>query len=178
MREVILYIATSLDGYIADENGSVDWLEAFPNPDQVDYGYNEFYQEIDTILMGRKSYEQIMGFDVEFPFSDKKNYVFTRSTDKQGDKHAKYISADAADFVSSLKKKAGKEIWLLGGAGLNTTLLEHKLIDRMIITQTPILLGKGIPLFHEFSDHVHLKLLSTENYPTTGFIQTQHQILG
>ena len=77
MRKIISYIAMSIDGKIAKANGDISWLEEIPNPNNDDYGYAEFYNSIDTTLMGRITYEQVIGFDVPFPYPDKTNYVFT-----------------------------------------------------------------------------------------------------
>jgi dihydrofolate reductase len=175
VRQIILYIATSPDGFIARESGSVDWFESFPNPDNQDYGYHKFYNSIDTILMGRRSYDQILGFDIDFPFSDKKNFVFTHTKSKTGDANVKYISDDINNFIAALKNEPGKDIWLLGGAAINTALLEQHLIDRIILTQTPVLLGNGIPLFNTFRHDHKLELQSVVHF-NTGFIQTQYTI--
>lgn len=75
MKKTKLFIATSIDGYIARKDGTLDWLDAIPNPDQLDYGYYAFYETVDTILMGRKTYEEVLGFGVDWPYPDCKTYV-------------------------------------------------------------------------------------------------------
>jgi dihydrofolate reductase len=146
LRDVILYIAVSIDGYIARVDGSVDWLDRFANDSGPDYGYTEFYDSIDTTLTGRKTHEQILGFDVPYPYQDKTNYVFS-STPIADTPHVKWGGPDAVSFVRDLKNRGREGIWLVGGAGLNSQLNDAGLIDRMIVSVMPIVLGAGIPLF-------------------------------
>ncbi len=109
MINVILYIAASLDNYIARQDGNVDWLDypdyQLPNED---YGYPDFYKNIGTTLMGYNTYKIVLGFDVPFPYPDKTNYVFTRSTDKQDNEFVKFISGDIVEFVRQLKNGKDK----------------------------------------------------------------------
>ncbi len=150
MRKIILYIAASIDNYIARPDGNVDWLH---NPDYAlegeDYGYASFYKTIDTTLMGNSSYQEILGFDVPFPYPDKTNYVFSRSENNEDNEFVKFFSGDIAKFTKQLKEKPGKDIWLVGGGQINTVLLINGLIDKIILTIIPITLGDGIPMFHE-----------------------------
>ena len=149
MRQLTLYIAASIDNYIARPDGDVEWLNApelrLPGED---YGYADFYQTIDTTLMGHRTYQAILGFDVPFPYGGKTNFVFTRSETLPENSDVTFISGDVAAFVGSLKMKPGGDIWLIGGGQINTLLLEHGLIDRIILTLIPVMLGEGIPLFH------------------------------
>ena len=155
MRKIILYIAASIDNYIAKEDGSVKWLD---DPDYAlpgeDYGYTAFYKSIDTTLMGNATYEEVLGFDVPFPYPDKKNYVFSRSEKESDSEFVEYFSGDIAKFTKQLKEKPGKDIWLIGGGQINTILLINGLIDKIILTIIPITLGDGIPMFHEGSSAV------------------------
>jgi dihydrofolate reductase len=165
MRKMILYIAASLDNYIARADGKVDWLEApelrLPGED---YGYAEFYRSIDTTLMGNRTYQAIQGFDVPFPYPDKTNYVFTRSENFPESGEVTYISGDVAAFVRALKEKPGGDIWLVGGGQINTLMLEQGLIDRMILTLIPVLLGDGIPLFQGKSGETRFQPISGRYY--------------
>ncbi len=181
MRKVVLYIATSLDGFIAKLDGSVDWLGE-PSPDQ-DYGYGALLQRIDTTLMGRTTFEQVLTFG-DFPYKDKENWVFSRDsyfvdnqleTDLYKNKIVKICTHDAAARVATLKAQTGKDIWLVGGGILNTTLLNAGLIDEMIISICPIILGNGIPLFSREADLKKMQLQHTESYPT-GYIQMTYSI--
>ena len=111
MRKLVLYIACSLNGKIARKDGSVDWLENLPNPDQNDYGYAEFLESVETTVMGNKTYRQLIGWDIEFPYKNKTNYVLTRDINKSDDQYAKFISDDPVSFMNALKSEEGKDIW-------------------------------------------------------------------
>lgn len=141
MRKVILFIATSLDGFIAGKDGEIDWLFT----DQ-DYGYAEFLNTIDVVLMGRKTYEQVLTFG-EYPYNGIEGYVFSRSHSGTKGKNVAFLSGDIANFVHALKAKPGKNIWLVGGAELVHAFMQHNLIDEYVISIHPIVLGSGIPLF-------------------------------
>ena len=163
MRKVILYIATSVDNFIARKDGSVDWLEKTPNPDNLDYGYHSFYKSIDTTLMGNATYKEVLTFGIPFPYPDKTNFVFTR-TPKADNSDVSYISEDIPDFVSGLKKQEGDDIWLVGGGEINTILMNHGLIDEIIITRIPTILGEGIPLFAGAPHESELILKELEDF--------------
>lgn len=175
MRAIKLYIATSLDHYIARPNGSVDWLESFPNPDGNDYGYQNFLASIDTTLMGHNTYKEILGFDIPFPYLDKKNYVFTRSHDVVKAAFVEFVNKDIISFIQSLKQQAGKDIWLIGGGQLNTILLNADLIDEMIITIVPIILGEGIPLFAPGTKECIFQLIHSQAFPS-GMVQMSYKL--
>ena len=171
MRKIILYSACSLDNFIARQDGSVDWLD---DPkyflEGEDYGYHKFYETIDTTLMGNTTYQEILGFDVPFPYPDKTNYVFSRFKEHRDTEHVKFISTGVVDFVKAIKASEGKDIWLVGGAQINGILLKEQLVDKIYLTIIPIALGKGIPLFagleHEFQFNTH----SCKLYPN-GYIK-------
>jgi dihydrofolate reductase len=141
MRKVVLFIATSLDGFIAGKDGNIDWLYT-----DGDFGYNEFLKSIDTTLMGHNTYKDILHFG-EFPYSDKKNFVFTRMKREPDHNPVTFITGGVANFVSELKSEKGKNIWLVGGGQINSILLNNNLIDQMVISIHPKVLGSGIPLF-------------------------------
>lgn len=175
MRKVKLYIATSLDQYIARQDGQVDWLESVPNPEKSDYGYQEFYHRIDTTLMGHNTYKEILGFGIEFPYPDKTNYVFSRTTGHKDTTYVQYISGDIVQFTRNLKEKKGKDIWLVGGGQLNTLLLNNRLIDEIVITLFPLVLGRGIPLFAGNPEETMLELVKSEPF-NTGILQLTYQL--
>lgn len=113
-RKVILYIAMSLDGYIARENNDISWLSIVENPNE-DYGYAKFVQDIDIVIMGRKTYEKVISFGIEFPHKEKKCYVISRT--KMGyDENVEYYSASLETLIADLKSKEGKNIFVDGGA--------------------------------------------------------------
>lgn len=141
MRDVVLFIASSLDGFIARKDGRVDWLFH-----DEDYGYSDFYDSIDTTLMGKKTYREILGFG-EFPYPEKTNYVFVRKDNLPKHPQVEFAHGDIPSFVRNLKKQEGKDIWLVGGGQINTILLTSGYIDRMIVSVHPVILGQGVPLF-------------------------------
>ncbi len=165
MRKIKLYIAISLDGKIAKTDGSVDWLENMPNPENSDFGYGNFIAGVDTVLMGNKTYQQVLGFDVPFPYPDQECFVFTRDQSKTRDQHVTFVSSDIPQFVGELKEKEGKDIWLIGGGEINYLLLENGLVDEMIIHLIPIILGDGIPLVSKELPEKFLKLKESKTYP-------------
>lgn len=162
-RKIILYIAASLDGYIARKNGKIDWLFS----DQ-DYGYTEFIQRVDTILMGRKTYEEVLTFG-EYPYKDKDCYVFSH-TRKGRDENVKFIDNSVVEFSKEVKSKPGSNIWLVGGTGLNDDFLRNNLIDEYIISIHPILLGDGIPLFTKQDSEIQLVLTDSRKF-SSGLVQ-------
>lgn len=176
MRKVILYIAASVDHYIAKTDGDTAWLHS---PELTlaneDYGYNQLIESIDTTLMGNSTYEQIMSFDIPFPYPDTQNYVFTRSKDRQDTKHVSFVSKDISSFVQALKAKEGKDIWLIGGGQINSLLINSGLVDELILSIIPIVLGNGIPLFDHTINSCKLNLESTEAY-TSGLVQLKYTV--
>ncbi len=175
MKKIIVYAATSLDGMIAKADGSVDWLEELPNPDQLDYGYFDFYDGIDTTIMGNKTYQQVLGFDVPFPYNGKANYVLTRNEALTKDENVEFISKDPIETLHNLKESEGKDIWLIGGGAINTLLLNNGLIDQVIVHVMPVILGDGIPLFNKEAKVSTLKLIESKSYPT-GVIEMRYDL--
>lgn len=167
-------MAASLDGFIATENGSVDWLERVSPLEDSDYGYKTFYDSIDTVLLGRKTYEQILGFDCDYPYQDKNNIVFS-SRPIEGAPIPIRSEQEPVEVVQEEVQLGGKDIWLVGGAGLNGTLLEAGLVDRIILTTMPVVLGKGISLFRDVGRMRFWKLENLESYPN-GVIQSTYQV--
>jgi dihydrofolate reductase len=150
MKKIILYIAASIDNYISKPDGSVDWLhDTDYELKGEDYGYTTFYKSIDTTLMGNKTYQGILDFDVPFPYPGKKNYVFSRSKKSTKDDFVTFISGDIIGFIEKLKAEPGKDIWLIGGGEINTVVLENGMIDQIILTIVPVILGNGIPPFQK-----------------------------
>jgi len=147
MRKIILFSALSLDGYVARVDGNIDWLTSFPNPEKLDYGYDAFIRDVDTTLMGNKTYQQVISFDIPFPYTGKKNFVFTRRNDQADTEFVQFVSKDPAAFVYDLKRADGGNIWCIGGGQINGLLMEQDLIDELYLHVIPVVLGEGIPLF-------------------------------
>lgn len=167
MRKIILFIATSLDGYIARQDGDVNWLFT----DQ-DYGYNAFYNNVDTIIMGRKTYEQVLLFG-EFPYRDKVCYVFSENLHGRNE-HVSFISEDVGSFSEKIKNIPGQNIWLVGGANLIHNFVTKNLVDEYIISIHPMLLGDGITLFEKNENEVNLNLVNTIKFDS-GLIQLHYE---
>lgn len=164
MVEVKLYIACSLDGFIARKDGSIDWLNEYENDSRSDYGYSEFYASIGTVLMGRKTYEQVLGFG-EWPYAEKKAYVFTRQKEPlPQNNNVEFVSGDIVEFTCQLKESADSDIWLVGGSQLVKVFLQENLVQEIIVFIVPIILGSGIPLFDHIGKEVRLRTEKVEKY--------------
>lgn len=161
-RKLVLFIATSLDGYIARKDDSLDWL--FRVEGEGDNGYSKFYETVDTILIGRRTYDWIMEHEKgDFPYKNKECYVFSRSA-IEDNKYVKFVNEDIIDFSQKLKNENGKNIWIVGGGELLHSFIKEKLIDELIITIAPTLIGKGIPLFKEDDFELELSLKDIKRF--------------
>ena len=162
MRKVILGLAVSLDGFIEGPQGEYDWCFT----DQ-DYGMSDFFKNVDAAFMGRKSYEMILAMGDAAPTGLPKlrQYVFSNIlTDvREG---SVLIKGDIKPQVEQIKKAEGKDIWLFGGAGLTTSLMNLGLVDRLWLAVHPILLGGGKPLFQDIQNRHKLQLLDSKTYDT------------
>ena len=143
-----VYIATSLDGFIATSNGGLDWLEELPNPEQSDYGFAKFMNNIDAVVMGRKTFERVLNFE---------RWVFGK---------AEIVSGDIKRLIIILNQKGYQNLYIDGGRVIQS-FLQEDLIDEMIITRVPILLGKGFPLFGKLEQHLQFRHKKTEIYNKT-----------
>ncbi len=171
MRKLILGVAVSLDGFIEGPNGEYDWCLT----DQ-DYGLSDFFKRIDSLFIGRKSYEMMlaMGDNAAVGFPKFKEYIFSTTLDKVKD-GATLINSDIKTQVEKIKKEKGKDIWLFGGAGLTTSLINLGLLDELSLAVHPILLGQGKPLFHGIKDRIKLELVDTKTY-STGLVSLTYNI--
>lgn len=168
-RRIIVYIATSADGFIARGDGSVDWLDR-PRP-KGNYGMGVFYKSIDTILWGRKTCDMAVDFQKKgvtgSAFDPKvKNYVFTRgllpSAVPAG---VEFVNEPIKPFAKRLREQAGKDIWMMGGAGIIASFLDEGEIDEFMIHVIPTFIGEGIPLIAPGRRTVSLKLISSTKFP-------------
>lgn len=165
----------SLNGKIAKADGSVEWLETIPNPDQSDHGYFEFYKSIDTTIQGYNTYSQVMGWDIDFPYSTKKNYVLTRKQGLVNTEHVTFVSENHTSFLRGLKTQKGKDIWLIGGGLVNTMLLNENLIDEIKVFIIPIVLSDGIELFEGIPKETKLTLIETKTY-SGGVVELRYKV--
>lgn len=172
MPAVILYIATSLDGYIARADGSVDWLSMVDNQ-ETDYGYADFYARVDAIAMGSRTYEQILDFD-QWPYAGKQVFVFTHRPLEAVAQDVTFTEESPAEFVSGLDSAGVRTLWLVGGGDLVASFIEHRLIDEYIVSIIPIVLGDGIPLFKGPLPEQRLELLESTDY-ASGLVQLHYR---
>ncbi|GGA37755.1 dihydrofolate reductase family protein [Paenibacillus physcomitrellae] len=146
-QEVVLYVAISLDGYLAREDGSVDWLDQVEG-DGGDNGYSEFYRTIGSLVMGRSTYEVVLQLSEEFLYAGKPVYVFTSGAEGiTPNEHVVFTDESLEVVTERLKAVSEGDIWLVGGGKLVKGYLEADLIDRVELAVIPEVLGAGIPLF-------------------------------
>ena len=169
MPEVKLFIATSLDGFIAERDGGVDWLFT-----DDDYGYTAFFDSIEALIMGRRTYEQVLGFG-EWPYGEKPTYVFTRGAPGGDHPHVEFVSSDTGPLVEKLRHRSSGDIWLVGGAALVSVFRELHLIDEYILSVHPVLLGDGIPLFERPQPRESLRLREELSFES-GLVQLRYAV--
>lgn len=163
-RKVILYIAMSLDGYIAKPNDDLSFLTAVEKEGE-DYGYADFVSTVDTVLLGRKTYDWVMTQVGTFPHADKSAYIITR-TARPAIGSTVFYTGDLTALVRKLKNESGKNIFCDGGAEIVNELLRQDLLDEMIISIIPILVGHGTRLFRDHRPEHKLKLLGVKTFDT------------
>lgn len=173
MRRIKLYIAASIDGYIADPDGGLDWLSGYPITPELNYGYDEFFNSVDSVIMGGRTYRDILNMDVIYPYKDKTSYIVTHKKLKDTE-NIHSITDNIIETISDLKSKDGKDIWLVGGGEIISMLLEDNLVDEMIITHIPKILGDGIPLFPKMKMESNWKLLNSQSY-NNGILSVEYQ---
>lgn len=172
-RKVILYVAVSLDGYIADREGKVDRLLGKDPEYKGDYGYSEFLSGVDTVVMGMKTYRQITTelSPEEWPYQNLKSYIFTRQEidDRRG---IAFIQRKPEKFLLEMKAKPGKDIWICGGSNLANQLMDAGIIDEYHLHIMPVVLGGGVPLFCK--SHPNLQLCIENIKETNGVIDVTY----
>lgn len=154
-----VYIATSLDGYIADRNGGIDWLDMVPNPDHEDMGFAAFFDEIDALVMGRTTFETVCSFDVDWPYQ-KPVFVLSHTMNEIPDSHkgkAFLVKGSLTEVLQQIHEQGYYRLYIDGGATIQSFLKED-LIDEMQITTLPILLGGGHSLFGDLAEEMKFEL--------------------
>ena len=178
-RKIIVYIAVSADGFIARLDGSVDWLDD-PSP-KGDHGMGAFYKSIDTILWGRKTCDMALDFQEKgvpgSAFDTRvKNYDFTRSAPPSAaPAGVEFVNERIKGFATRLRKRKGKHIWMMGGAGIIASFLDEGEIDEFMIHVIPKFIGEGIPLIAAGRRTVPLKLISCTKF-TDGVVQLHYAV--
>jgi len=166
MRKVVYSLTNSLDNFIARTDGAYDWILM---GEEIMSEFPKIYASFDTVLIGRKTYDQTLLQSPETGeetagFMEMKTYVFSRTMKESPNVGVKIISDNAGEFVRSLKNESGKDIWLMGGGILASSLLRERLVDEIEVAIQPILLGSGIPLFPDIGLQVDLQLLECKTY--------------
>jgi dihydrofolate reductase len=172
-----LYIAQSLDGFIASEDGSIDFLNSVPNPNKEDYGYHEFLEGIDVIVMGRKSYEKILSFDIEWPYPHCQTVILSSQQNLElKSPNTRLISHLDVNALDELREASQKGIWLLGGGEAIKSCLAMKALEEMHLAIMPITLGRGIPLFPKGRVSSQWQLKSSRAYDT-GVVMLSYELV-
>lgn len=162
-RKVILYISQSLDGFIADSKGNVDWILGNDKEYVSDYGYENFIREIDTVILGYNTYIQIKNdlSPSNWVYEDLKSYVLTSKKIKDTS-NIKYVNMNIKELINRLQQEKGKNIWICGGANLVNQCVKEDLIDEYQITTVPVILGNGTRLFEKNNKRIKLELKDTK----------------
>ncbi|HEX7901747.1 MAG TPA: dihydrofolate reductase family protein [Planctomycetota bacterium] len=171
MRKLSYFVACSLDGYIATTDRRVDWLAH-----EGDYGYSEFLEGVDVILIGRTTYDLAFLLSGKWLMPGKKAWVFSTTRTDSPFKEVSFAQGDALAFVKKLKAKKGKKkIWLVGGSNLAGQVMEE--VDELVVTIHPVTLGEGVPLFSKRDVRIHWRLRSTNSWPN-GLVQLTYDRAG
>lgn len=170
-RKVILYISQSLDGFIADDKGSIDWIIGNNKAYISDYGYENFIKNIDTVFLGASTYKQIKNelSPDKWVYENLQSYILTNEKIKDTE-NIKYVNMNIEELINRLKQEEGKNIWICGGANLVNQCIKKNLIDEYQITTVPVILGNGVRLFEENNKKIKLefKKIKEENGLVTG----------
>lgn len=171
-RKIFVYIATSLDGYIAKKDDDISFLDSVEQEGE-DYGYAEFIKEIDTVIMGRKTYEKILSMGVSNLHEDKKLYVITRKL-QIDEGNVTFYNGTLPGLIQQLKEAEGENVFVDGGAEVIDCLMKYHLIDEYIISIIPYFLGEGIRLFKEGRPEENLRFVSSKSFPK-GLVQLHYR---
>lgn len=169
-RKVISYIAVSLDGYIARPDDDISFLSRVEKEGE-DYGYSEFMKTVDTIILGRRTYEKVKDIGFGYP-EDKKVYIISHSVGSE-DKTLNYYSGSLKTLISDLRNEQGRNIFCDGGSDVLNQLLQDNLIDEFFISIIPVILGDGVRLFRDGRPELDLKLQSATEFDT-GLVQLHY----
>lgn len=174
MRKVVVYIAASVDGYIAGTNGDMSFLDIVQQEGE-DYGYVAFLDTVDTVIMGRKTYDWVMEQVPVFPHTNLTSYIITR-TNRPTVGNIRFYTGNLKELVNKLKNEDGATIFVDGGAEIVQTLLDEGLIDELILSVIPILVGGGVRLFKDGLLRQSLELISAKSFES-GLVQVHYKLL-
>lgn len=164
MTELVYHVAVTVDNFISDKNGNTD---DFLQEGEHVQDFLEQIKNYDSVLMGTKTYEYGFRYGLkpgEAGYKGIKHYIFSKSLNFDSNQDVELVKGDAVSFIANLKKEQNKKIWLCGGGELASSLLESKLIDRLILKVNPVIIGEGIPLFGNSKKKVHLQLINIKTY--------------
>ena len=159
----LVFIGTSLDGYIADRNGGLNWLTAIPNPEQSDMGYTEFMAQVDALVMGRKTFETVCGFEGDWPYA-KPIFIVSRTLDTIAEEYrdkAELVKGSLVQILEKIHNKGYHRLYIDGGVTIQNFLKED-LIDEITITTIPIVLGGGSALFSVLPKELEFTLVASK----------------
>ena len=176
MKKVVLYIAMSLDGYIADSQGLVEWIKGHDDTLELEDTFTPFFSNIDTIIMGRKTFDQIVTSlsCAQWPYIGATTYVLTHHNETNDTEHIRFENMDVCQLVEELRAGAGKNIWICGGAEVAGRLIEKNMIDTYHLAIIPVILGGGIKLFGGSASKIDLTLVETKKY--NGIVEVIYDI--
>ncbi len=174
MSKIILYIAVSLDGFVAKSDGDISWLDKYQGGEE-DYGYSNFYKKIGACIMGTKTYEKALtfagGIDKKMP-----TYVVThRKLKLPADADITLYSGNLSELLKVIQRRTRKNVWLVGGGQLAQSFLKECLIDKIILSTIPVILGEGISLFGNVKKELDLVLIKAESYES-GIVQAHYSL--
>jgi dihydrofolate reductase len=165
-----VFVGCSVDGFIARRNGDLDWL---PHDGGEDHGYNDFIKTVDTIVIGRNTFETVLGFKA-WPYG-KKRVVVLSSRPVVQESPAEQMSGPPAEIVANLAAKGAKHLYVDGGITIQR-FLAAGMIQRLVITRVPVLIGEGIPLFGAVPRDMPLRHVATRSY-ASGLVQSEYEVL-
>jgi dihydrofolate reductase len=177
-RKIIVHVAVSADGYIARPDGDVEWLNRLPH---ADHGTSAFYKAIDTIIMGRKTYDWSLAYakkeGIKGGMFDTRlvNYVITKGLSEPPMPGVQFVSEPVKAFAGRLRATPGKHIWMMGGGGVIASFLDAGEIDEFDIHVIPTFIGEGIPLVARRHRDIMLKLLATEKF-SDGVVRLRYEV--
>lgn len=172
MRKVVVYIAASLDGFIAAPGDDLSFLNMVQSQNE-DYGYSDFMQTVSTVIMGRRTYEWLMKQVPEFPHANLESYIISANSTSVGKE--KYYSGNVTELINTLRSQPGKNIFVDGGSVLINSLLKEHCIDQIIVSVIPVLLGNGIRLFESGNPMSMLQLVSAKSF-SSGLVQLNYSV--
>lgn len=166
MKKVVLYIAVSLDGYIADSQGLVEWIKGHDDTVELEDTFTPFFSNIDTVIMGRKTFNQIVTklSPDQWPYTGATTYVLTHHSEVDAIENVRFKNMDACQLVEELKQEAGGNIWICGGAEVVRQLIEKNMINIYHFAIIPVILGGGVRLFDTSMPKIDLTLVETKKY--------------